>query len=218
MSLPITTIATDHNPLTTLIRRLEAATSRLEDIASSAASFDASRDGSTPIPTGGPASSSADELPALVDQASHTHAPKAEPLPPAVSELDELMEKELREFVEASKPIDPSIEQQAQSLARAFADQRRFILVSTKSKKPDLQSPKTQELLLGDLQKDAGNVGEIKDRSRNNALRDQLSMISDGTGVLYWMVMEGKPSDYVGEIIGGVQMYGNRVLTKHKDK
>ncbi|KAK3063100.1 suppressor of rasval19, partial [Teratosphaeriaceae sp. CCFEE 6253] len=30
--------------------------------------------------------------------------------------------------------------------------------------------------------------------------------------------MEGKPSDFVGETLGGAQMYGNRVLTKHKEK
>ncbi|KAK1823464.1 suppressor of rasval19 [Friedmanniomyces endolithicus] len=145
------TIAAD-NPLTTLIHRLEAATSRLEDIASSAASFEHS-DGSTPIPSGGPASSSAPELPALVERASQAHMPKAEPLPPAISDMDELIDTDVKAFVDASKGLDQeALGEQAQSVAKAFADQRRFILVSTKAKKPDMQSPETFSVLLKDLQ------------------------------------------------------------------
>ncbi|KAK3096351.1 suppressor of rasval19, partial [Teratosphaeriaceae sp. CCFEE 6253] len=96
---PVTVTA--DNPLTTLIHRLEAATSRLEDIANSAASFDPASDGSTPVPTGGPASSSAPELPALVQQVSQSHLPRQEELPPAVSDMDELMETDLKAFVDA---------------------------------------------------------------------------------------------------------------------
>ncbi|KAK0934629.1 suppressor of rasval19 [Friedmanniomyces endolithicus] len=210
------TIAAD-NPLTTLIHRLEAATSRLEDIASSAASFEHS-DGSTPIPSGGPASSSAPELPALVERASQAHMPKAEPLPPAISDMDELIDTDVKAFVDASKGLDQALEEQAQSVAKAFADQRRFILVSTKSKKPDMQSPETFSVLLKDLQHDLGSVGDIKDSNRGSPVKEHLAMVAEGTGALQWLLMEGKLADYVAETIGGAQMYGNRVLTKYKEK
>ncbi|KAK1092273.1 suppressor of rasval19 [Friedmanniomyces endolithicus] len=210
------TIAAD-NPLTTLIHRLEAATSRLEDIASSAASFEHS-DSSTPIPSGGPASSSAPELPALVERASQAHMPKAEPLPPAISDMDELIDTDVRAFVDASKGLDQALEEQAQSVAKAFADQRRFILVSTKAKKPDMQSPETFSVLLKDLQHDLGSVGDIKDSNRGSPVKEHLAMVAEGTGALQWLLMEGKPADYVAETIGGAQMYGNRVLTKYKEK
>ncbi|TKA77810.1 hypothetical protein B0A55_04589 [Friedmanniomyces simplex] len=214
-SAPVT-IAAD-NPLTTLIHRLEAATSRLEDIASSAATFEHS-DGTTPIPSGGPASSSAPELPALVERASHTHMPKSEPVPPAISDMDELMETDVKAFVEASKPLDPVLEEQAQFVAKAFADQRRFVLVSTRAKKPDMQSPDMFNVLLKDLQQDMGSVGDVKDSNRGSPLKEQLAMVAEGIGALQWLLMDGKPADYVGETIGGAQMYGNRVLTKYKEK
>lgn len=211
------------NPLTSLVRRLEAATSRLEDIASSAASgFDSAERGShhgtspgTPVP----ASSSAPELAGMAKGLDTTSSPPvpAESLPPSIKAMDELLEKDLSAFVDASKPIDPLVHEQAQAVAKAFADQRRFLLVTTRAKKPDM-NPETFGVLLKDLQQDMGAVGDVKDMNRGSPMKDHLSMVGDGIGVLQWLIMDGKPADYVKETIGGAQMYGNRVLTKYKEK
>lgn len=48
-------------------------------------------------------------------------------------------------------------------------------------------------------------------------MKDHLAMVGEGISALQWLIMESKPADYVGEVIGGAQMYGNRVLKAYKE-
>ncbi|KAK5175170.1 suppressor of rasval19 [Saxophila tyrrhenica] len=212
------------NPLNSLIHRLEAATSRLEDIASSTqppSSFDQQPNGSLSAASGAPASNSMPELTAASKDGSRedstaTVQPVSEPLPPRIQEMDELIGKEVADFQAAGKGLDALIEEQASSVASAFADQRRFLLTTTKAKKPDPQSSAFMDLL-SDLQQDMGAVGDIRDSNRGSPVKEHLAMVGEGITALQWLVMDGKPNDYVGEVIGGAEMYGNRVLTKYRE-
>ena len=71
--------------------------------------------------------------------------------------------------------------------------------------------------LLSDLQQDMGAVGDIRDSNRASPMKEHLAMVGEGTGALQWLIMDGKPADYVGEVIGGAQLYGNRVLKEYKE-
>jgi adenylyl cyclase-associated protein len=113
---------TKDNPLNNLIHRLEAATSRLEDIASSSGSFEQQANGDShgdlsAAAAGLPASSSMPELTASKEgsrEASTTSTlqPVSAPLPPSIEEMDELISKEVKEFLEASHGLDTLIEEQ----------------------------------------------------------------------------------------------------------
>ena len=113
--IPITT----ENPLTTLIHRLEAATSRLEDIASSATEGQQQQEGqreghagSISQQSGIPASSSMPEL-ASKDGAREASTVTVQPaLPQSIQDMDELLGKEVKEFQEASKGLDALIDEQ----------------------------------------------------------------------------------------------------------
>ncbi|KAI6924476.1 hypothetical protein KC341_g14025, partial [Hortaea werneckii] len=115
------------NPLTTLIRRLEAATSRLEDIAASPQTPDAQSTSSHPAPSPNAAvatSSSAPDLTSAGSKDAPTSAPaasKAADTPPTVAAYDESIEPEVEKFLEASKGIDNLVEEQASAVAKAFA-------------------------------------------------------------------------------------------------
>jgi len=89
--------------------------------------------------------------------------------------------------------------------------------MSTKAKKPDMSSPAFAQLV-SSLQHELGAVNDIKDSNRSSPYKDHLAMVSEGTGALQWIVMDAKPADYVGEVIGGVQLYGNRILKEYKEK
>jgi len=207
------------NMLTTLIHRLEAATSRLEDIATSAASFDAPQTNGLAVPSGGLTSSaSAPELPGLNKSVPTAPATPYTPLAPEqVADLDEVMEQDVTKFINASKELDPTISEQASAIGRAFQAQRQYVLMSTKAKKPDMSSP-AFATLISSLQHELGAVNDIKDSNRGSQYKDHLAMVSEGTGALQWIVMDGKPADYVNEVIGGVQLYGNRILKAYKEK
>lgn len=207
--------------LTQLFPRLEAATSRLEDLASSSGSLENPRSPGI-IPVGGTGATASSAAALTQPSASKNVAPDpvqpvTPPLPPTVSEMDELLNGEVKNFVSAGEGIDPLVEEQALSVAKAFADQRRFILVTTKAKKPDVQSPQTYHELLRDLQQHMGSVGDIRDSHRGSPMKEHLAMVGEGIGALQWLLMDGKPADYVAEIIGGAQMYGNRVLKAYKE-
>ncbi|QIX01334.1 hypothetical protein AMS68_006851 [Peltaster fructicola] len=204
----------EEKPLVNLILRLEAATSRLEDIASSA-------EGGTahlvvPPSTIPKASASAPELPGL-PQNGAPPAPKEakQELPASIEAMDELIDTDVKSFVEASS-IDPLVQEQARAVAQAFAAQRVFLVTSTKAKKPDMSSMAFGELIQ-DLQQAMGTVGDIRDSNRGSKVKEHLAMVGEGVAALQWLVMEGKPADYIGDVIGGAQMYGNRVLKTYKE-
>lgn len=212
----IVTIVSDDNALTTLIHRLEAATSRLEDIASSAQALDADN-GSLANPTAASTKASSSE-PNIrsVSQSNPPPTAAAEPLPESIKDMDALIEKEVKAFIDASKNIVPLVEEQSAAVAKGFADQRRFLLVSTKAKRPDPQSQTFMDLLK-DLQQDLGTAGDIKDSNRGSPVKEHLAMVAEGISTLQWLVMDHKPADTVGEMIGGAQMYGNRILKTYKE-
>ncbi|KAK6435600.1 suppressor of rasval19 [Oleoguttula sp. CCFEE 5521] len=237
MSLPpphVVAIEGTSNPLTPLIRRLEAATSRLEDIASSAGPLNDSnalgaeqngipatraisggRSGSHPAPpgmvVGGPG-----VAPGLAKSPPPAATPAKLELPPALQEMDSLIDTEVAAFVDAGKGLDNLLEEQTTAVAKAFRDQRKFLLVSTKAKKPDMTSATFPELL-EDLQHDMGTVGDIRDSNRASPVKEHLAMVGEGISALQWLLMDGKPADYIGEVLGGAQMYGNRVLKAFKE-
>ena len=113
---PSTPNNNQNNPLTAIIRRLEAATSRLEDIASTSTTFETLDNGK--IAQGNAPRASAPNLPGTAvagSPAVEAPKPAAPELPPAIREMDELIDGEVKTFVEASKGIDPLVEGQVRS-------------------------------------------------------------------------------------------------------
>lgn len=102
----------------TSFSRLEAATSRLEDIATSSPSFDQSRDtvahaGATHLP----ASSSAPELPGVAKHAAQpapaaASAPQPDSTPKPIQEMDQLIDEHVAKFVSSATGLDKNIEAQ----------------------------------------------------------------------------------------------------------
>jgi adenylyl cyclase-associated protein len=68
------------------------------------------------------------------------------------------------------------------------------------------------------LQKYMTQVDDIRQGNRASPLKDHLAMVADGVGALAWVTIEPKPQDYVAELFGGAQLYGNKVLKEYKDK
>ena len=100
--------------------RLEAATSRLEDIATSSASFDQPRASVADVgATHLPSSSSAPELPGIAKHAQQPStpaapapAPQADTTPKAIQEMDRLIDEHVAKFVSSASGLDKNIETQ----------------------------------------------------------------------------------------------------------
>ncbi|QDS70631.1 hypothetical protein FKW77_000735 [Venturia effusa] len=213
--------------LTRIIYRLEAATSRLEDIAASTVGLEVPQE-----PNGAPSPSAA-VLPAQAKAAPPV--PPKEELPSSIVDFDTLIYGDVKAYHTLSTAdsiggvlgeqvciIDTTPSHlltllQAEAFMKAFKAQRQFLRVTTKAKKPDLASPAYMDTLKG-LQKYMTQVDDIRQGNRASPFKDHLAMVADGVGALAWVTIEPKPQDYVAELFGGAQLYGNKVLKEYKDK
>ncbi|TPX08468.1 uncharacterized protein E0L32_010085 [Thyridium curvatum] len=207
-----------HN-LTTLIKRLEAATARLEDIASS----------TVELPQAVPALQQTLASPQSGLSASSTPAPAAapappkqpaEPLPESIEEFDDFVESAVGKYVELSKKIGGVVAEQAAKVREGFQAQRRFLLIATKAKKPDISGSEMSvyQDLLKPINEALMAVTNIKESNRGSDVFNNLSAVAEGVMVLAWVTVDNKPFKHVEESLGSAQFFGNRVLKENKDK
>jgi adenylyl cyclase-associated protein len=100
---------------------------------------------------------------------------------------------------------------------KAFVAERKFLLISTKSKKPAMSDPAYMELLKP-LQEEIAAVNEIRDKNRGKAQFNHLSAVAEGIPVIAWITIDTKAYKHVDESLGSAQYWGNRVLKEFKDK
>ncbi|KAF7559460.1 hypothetical protein G7046_g4701 [Stylonectria norvegica] len=206
-----------HN-LTTLIKRLEAATSRLEDIATS-----------TELPKDGPTLAQSVSFPASVPPAAVSLPPAAAPQPPkppveqlpkSLQEFDVFLNSTVDKYVKLSNQVGGLVAQQASEVLKGFQEQRTFILISTKAKKPNLTGPDASifQTLITPINNALVAVLKLQESNRPDPLYTQLSAVADGIMVLAWVTVDGQPHKHVEESLGSAQFFGNRVLKEQKDK
>lgn len=216
----------------TLLSRLEAATARLEDIASSTIELPQAVPGlqqSIASPASGDSSVStpaAATAGAAAATAAATSAPKApaaapaEPLPEVIEEFDVFLDGAVAKFVELSNKRGGLVAEQAGKVQEGFRAQRTFLLISTKAKKPDLTGAEMSvyQDLLKPINEALMAVSAVKDNNRGATDFNQLSAVSEGIMVLAWVTVSGRPFKMVEESLGAAQFFGNRVLKEYKDK
>lgn len=195
-----------HN-LTTLIKRLEAATSRLEDMAMSLDS----------VTTPSNLSVAATPQSAILEPPTAIPPPPApvalQPVPPQIEDFDALVKDYVLKFVELGRHVGGLVEEQSKAVLQAFEAERIYLYVSTKAKKPDSQPPE----LMTELHKASDSVNNVREANRPSPLFNHLSAVAEGIVALGWF-FESKPAEFVTEVVGGVQYYGNKVLKEYKEK
>ncbi|OAA68535.1 adenylyl cyclase-associated protein [Niveomyces insectorum RCEF 264] len=217
-----------HN-LTTLIKRLEAATARLEDIASSTIELPQAvpnlqqgivspTSGSSSVSTPGAPSTSASTT--TTTKAPAAPAAPAEPLPESIEEFDAFLNDSVAKFVAQSNKRGGLVAEQAAKVQEGFRAQRTFLLITTRAKKPDMTGSEMSvyQNLLKPINEALMAVSNIKDANRGSPDFNHLSTVSEGIMVLAWVTVENRPYKHVDDSLGSAQFFGNRVLKEYKDK
>ncbi|KAA6407087.1 MAG: adenylyl cyclase-associated [Lasallia pustulata] len=199
--------------LTALIKRLEAAASRFEDMAQSLPDQSSQINGIPSVPRTVPTEDGTDQLGGTNLTPLHLF----EPLPLAVEDFDKLINGDVKTYANMSEELGGLVAEQSSAVLRAFAAERKFLIITTRSKKPDIQSPIYMEILK-ELQSMMGSVRDLPEANRGSPLINHLTTVSEGIGILGWITIEPKPADYVTDIFSSAQYYGNRVLREYKDK
>lgn len=222
--MPSLVVSSDHNPrLTDLLARLEAATSRLEDIASS----------TIEIPQAVPAlqetlatpASGASKTSSNATSAAPAAAPPApaadEPLPDSIDDFDAFLKTSIAKYSKLSQQVGGLIAEQAAKVTKGFQEERKFLLITTKAKKPNLSNSDDMDAyqaLLKPINESLMAVVNIKESNRGSPVANQLSAVADGIMMLAWVTDEAKPHKHVENTLGSAQYYGNRVIKDFKDK
>ncbi|KAK0240312.1 adenylate cyclase associated N terminal-domain-containing protein [Armillaria nabsnona] len=194
--------------LATIIKRLEAATSRIEDLASGnvwppkedepKAAPVPSRGAVPPPPPPPPAPAAAQELPRSV-----------------IAYDQVVVEGKLKPFIELTKFAGPNVVETVGLVEKQFADVRSLLLTSAACQKPD--DTKIQELIKP-LQQTIEAIISLKDKKRSD--RDwynHLVVIGEGAPSVGW-VINPKPGPYLNEVKDAVTFWGNRIIKEFKNK
>lgn len=228
--------------LQTLLKRLEAATSRLEDIAiaqgrgvpasdvlrTSEAPTDTSRTTSTSteavtdVSVGGAAATAAAAAtePTSASAPASISAPAVEVAPPAVAGWDADVVPALDAFVQQSAAIAPLLGEQAAAVRAAFDQVRTIVRVASACQKPagGAGAPAFAPFLQP-LQAELQRVLDLRDKNRGEkALFNHLSTVSEGIPAVGWVAVEPTPVPYVNEMKDSAQFYANRVLKEFKER
>ncbi|GAA5878714.1 hypothetical protein JCM1840_000212 [Sporobolomyces johnsonii] len=196
--------------LQSLLRRLEAATSRLEDIALTQATAGGMQhlSGAAPVATPAAPAGSAPPPPAPVVV--------EDKLPPQVQAFDELIEGALTVYINLSKELGGLIAEQSQQVANGFIAQRDFIQLAAACTKLPTSDSKYQALI-APTQTALLAVIEMKEKNRASKEINQLTVVSEGIPALGWVTLDSKPGPYVGEFKDSSMFWVNRVIKEHKE-
>ncbi|EGO20989.1 hypothetical protein SERLADRAFT_452131 [Serpula lacrymans var. lacrymans S7.9] len=205
--------------LSTIIKRLEAVTSRLEDIAQEEGAIHG-RQPSPESSRNGDSSASAVAPPAPPAPPPPPPPPPVEAveIPRSVAAYDEIvLEGKLKPFVELTKGFAPQfVNDQVSLFSKELQDLRQLLLIATACKKPDQTAFGT---LLKPLQEGIEAVTRAKEAGRKEReWFTHLTVIAEGAVCVGWVTVEPKPGPYVSEIKDSTMFYGNRVLKEFKDK
>eukprot|EP01132_Coremiostelium_polycephalum_P005584 gene5584-6951_t len=177
------------NTVQDLLKRLEQATSRLEQVEKALASGAASAS----APAAGASSS----------------APSAA----SVTEFQNLISQHITPLVALSKKLDPVLGQQAAELEKAVLAEKQLISTASQSKKP------TQDVLMKLIQpinQHTQEIDKIRNSNRTSKVFNNLSALSEGVGFLGWVMVEPTPGPHVAEMRSTSEFYTNRILKEFK--
>ncbi|CAH0042767.1 unnamed protein product [Clonostachys rhizophaga] len=207
-----------HN-IATLIKRLEAVTSRLEDIASSADSLGLHPDDAHIVKDIATALAPVSTNPPEPQQqySGGALARPPEDIPVDVMLFDSFVETGMDPFFELSQKIGGVVAEQAAILRKGFEIQRRILLVISKAKKPhgDKVAEKAYKNLLQPMEDVISSIRRIQQENRGTPAYNMLSAVADGSFALTWTTVESRPWKQAEESLTMAQFFGNKVLKEH---
>ncbi|KAI0747648.1 adenylate cyclase associated N terminal-domain-containing protein [Daedaleopsis nitida] len=203
--------------LATIIKRLEATTSRLEDLASLASSYLPPTAQAAASTVTSPASANTEPTPVPPPPPPPQAAPPADNPRSVVAFDDQILEGKVKPFVELTKSFaSPSVIEVVGLVEQEFKDLRELLLIAGSCKKPDQGE---FGKLLGGLQKDIEAITRAKEANRKDReWFNHLSTLAEGAPCVGWVTISPKPGPYVGDVKDSTQFYGNRVIKEFKDK
>lgn len=72
--------------------------------------------------------------------------------------------------------------------------------------------------MITDMQTQMSSVNELREMTdRTSPFFDHLSTVSEATPALAWVTLDTKPADFIVEMAGAGQFFGDRVIKSHRE-
>jgi len=177
--------------LDNIIKRLETATIRLEELAKNS-NFVQSSSGASDSAAG------------------------ASDNTPAIQAFDDIINGSVQKFIELSNNIGSPVKEQCDYFIQALKAERQLIVIASKSKKPDKA---TFDELINPIQVAMNQVCSVREQNRQSKLFNHLSTLSESILALGWVLVEPAPISHIEETgINAAQYYIIRVMKEFKEK
>ncbi|CAD6890468.1 unnamed protein product [Tilletia laevis] len=212
--------------LSTLLKRLEAATSRLEDIALASGGTPGAHSTSTPNAAIGAAvaGGAPPPPPPPPPPPAAPAAPEAQQeAPPSVVAWDENVAPALQKYVDISNGLEGPVQKQAAKVSTLFTALRDLLFAAAACKRPTpsgtaITTSPAFLALLKPLQDALVEISAIRDdRKVDRKWLNHLSTVAEGAPAAGWIAVEPKPGPFVGDMRDSAQFYSNRVIKDFKD-
>lgn len=141
---------------------------------------------------------------------------KVEEDPKSLVEFDEIVKHKVEPFVKISQEIDETVGKSAQYLLQAFKEQRKFLTIANKSKKPEANDANFGKII-EPINNNINKIVEIKDENRKSSFFNHLNTIGEGSPVLGWILTD-TPVSYIPEYKDSAKFWSDRVLKEFKGK
>lgn len=205
--------------------RLEAATSRLEDLViaqSGDLALEKPEHVAASKEAAAPAAGVVDCTPVRIDPSSTCTVEEnvSSHDKPSITAWKDQIEPALSKFQALSAQVAPLVSQQAELVQNALQKVHDIVIMASECKKPaqGLQSPELQPHWQP-LQEALQKVVEVRDENRGvRELFNHLSTVSEGVSAAGWVAVEPAPGPYIVEMRDSAQFYANRVIKEYKDK
>ncbi|KAF9452284.1 adenylyl cyclase-associated protein [Macrolepiota fuliginosa MF-IS2] len=204
-----------HN-IATIMKRLEAATSRLEDIADNQLKLNPPTAVATSARSSTAAAPSAPPPPPPPPPAPPAATPSVA-VTPSVAAFDEnVVAGKIKPWVALSASLNiPLINEIATLVSREYEELRNFLVIAGACQKPD---QKTLEDMLLPIQKSIEAFNKSKDSNRRERESfGHLQFASEAAVAVGWVVND-RPAQFVKDVKESSEYYGNRVMKDFKEK
>ncbi|CAL9727920.1 adenylyl cyclase-associated protein [Monosporozyma unispora] len=204
--------------LVKLLKRLEDATARLEDVTIYQEGYIQTklekRDDSNAASTNGTRS---------IEQPKNEKTAEPEPIqeideetPKPVLEFETFITENIDPLLVISEKIDPVIVESVKLFQKAFSAQLSLVKLAVKSKKPDYSSQEFMDAIKP-INETIMAISDLKDKNRQNEYFPYLNAITEGAPLFSWIAVP-TPMSLISDFKDAAQFWTNKVLKEYKEK
>lgn len=205
--------------LTKLLKRLEDATARLEDLTIYQEEYISDKYGIQVNDNSKQTPSSENEIVNNdIIKTNGDHQIRKDEFsekPKAIVEFDLLIDNKIKPLLELSEKIDAAVVDAVKLYLEAYAETSKFLQACNMAIKPDMQSAEFAEAL-GPISAKIQEINEFKDFQRSSKFSSYLSSICEGFPVFSW-VTTTTPQGLVDSYKEAAQFWTNRILKEFRE-